>query len=61
LSYNYGISTATGSLDATVTGMALAVNIELSWMLLDNGRYSPSIHSDSSKVVIPDNGLQIDI
>jgi hypothetical protein len=61
LSYDLGITTADGSLDANVTGMALAVNIELSWMLLDNGRYTPSIHSTDSKVVIPDNGLKIDI
>ena len=53
LSYNLGITTADGSLDASVTGMALAVNIELSWMLLNNGRYAPSVHSTSSKVVIP--------
>lgn len=61
LSYDLGITTADGSLDATVTGIALAVNIELSWMLLDNGRYTPSIQSTDSKVVIPDGGLKIDI
>lgn len=61
LSYDLGITTADGSLDANVTGMALAVNIELSWMLLANGRYSPSVHSTASNVVIPENGLNIDI
>jgi hypothetical protein len=61
LSYDLGITTATGSLDATVTNLALAVNIELSWMLLDNGRYSPSVHSTASKVAIPDGGLDIEI
>lgn len=61
LSYDLGITTAHGSLDANITGMALAVNIDLEWMLLDNGRYTPSIHSDASNVVIPDGGLKIAI
>jgi len=61
LSYDLGITTADGSLDAVVNGIALAVNIELSWMLLDNGRYTPSVHSTASNVVIPDGGLVITI
>lgn len=61
MTYDLGYYSVDGSLDASVTGMALAVNIEISWMLLDNGRYSPSIHSTASNVVIPAGGLNITI
>jgi len=51
--------TAKGSVDAVIHSMAIAADVELSWILLANMRYSPTVHVINSAVVIPDGGLKI--
>lgn len=59
VSYDLGITKPSGSLDAVINGLALAVNVEVGWELQTNGRYEPKLITHGSSVAIPDNGLEI--